>query len=134
MSVGVPQGSVLGALIYILFVNELPTVVNDEESNQTSMPQDQTKQEMLCCYVDDSTVTVSSNDPLELTTKLSSLYKRLASFFGSNKLVINTEKTHLVVIGSNKHSLLRQQVTIDTGSVIIKPVETEKLLGLNIHQ
>ena len=139
VSVGVPQGSVLGALIYILFVNELPTVINEDasekESNQVRHQQNNhTRQEMLCCYVDDSTVTVSSNDPDELSSKLSSLYKRLATFFGNNKLVINNEKTHLVVMGSSKYAILRNQVTIDTGSVTIKPVETEKLLGLNIHQ
>ena len=30
VSVGVPQGSVLDALIHTLFVNELPTVINEE--------------------------------------------------------------------------------------------------------
>ena len=52
----------------------------------------------------------------------------------NNKLVINNEKTHLVVLGGPRHKELRQQVSIDTGTVGITPAETEKLLGLNIHQ
>ena len=44
------------------------------------------------------------------------------------------KKTHLVVLGGPRHKELRQQVSIDTGTVRVPPVETEKLLGLNIHQ
>ena len=51
-----------------------------------------------------------------------------------NRLVINDDKTHLVVMGGRKFNELREQVSIDTGSVVVPPVDTEKLLGLNVHQ
>ena len=53
---------------------------------------------------------------------------------GDNKLVINNDKTHLVVMGPKKDEAARKLVHIDTGTVVIKPTETEKLLGINIHQ
>ena len=141
--VGVPQGSVLGALLYMLFVNELPSVIHGEydycqsDVNQSQAefnPTSCKKCGLLCCYVDDSTVTVSGNDPFELSTKLSFMYQRIADYFGNNKLVINSEKTHLLVAGTKKQRLLREQVSVSTGSMDIKPIDKEKLLGLNIHE
>ena len=52
----------------------------------------------------------------------------------NNKLVINPEKTHLIVIGSNRSARARQQVSMMAGEYSIKPTETEKLLGGYIHQ
>ena len=140
--VGVPQGSVLGALLYMLFVNELPSVIHDYSDLDGNLDQlaehndldNNLEHELLCCYVDDSTVTVSSSDPLELTMRLSSLYKRLSGYFGNNRLVINDDKTHLLVIATRKYAKLRDLVTISTGTVTIKPTDSEKLLGLHIHQ
>ena len=147
VTVGVPQGSVLGALMYILFVNDLPEVVHGHAGqvhpaeNHDQEVQRQVNFNMncrvcgsLCCYVDDSTYMYSSSDPAILTEKLSAQYKCLAEYMGDNKLVINNDKTRLLVMGTQKYAALRSQVRIDTGTVIIKPVETEKLLGLNIHQ
>ena len=84
--------------------------------------------------MDDSTYTFSSANPAEITETLSAQYMKLADYMRNNKLVINNDKTHLVVMGAQRHKDLRQQVRVDTGTVAVTPVETEKLLGLNIHQ
>ena len=52
----------------------------------------------------------------------------------NNKLVINPDKTHIMVMGSRKSAVLRQQVSMMAGEFLIKPSETETLLGANIHQ
>ena len=139
---GVPQGSVLGALLYILFVNDLPEVVhghpghgsNNQQQKQVFFNINCRKCGSLCCYVDDSTFMYSSSDPAQLSDKLSMQYRNIAEYMGDNKLVINNDKTHLLVMGSKKHEEARMMVHINTGTVVISPVETEKLLGINIHQ
>ena len=88
----------------------------------------------LCCYVDDSTYMYSSADPALLTQKLSEKYKNLAEYMSANRLVINDGKTHLLVMGTRRHDEFRPEVKINTGSVVIEPVVTQKLLGINIHQ
>ena len=72
--------------------------------------------------------------PNTVTEKLSAQYKKVAEYMSANRLVINDEKTHLVVMGTKKFGLARSEVHIDTGSVMIAPSETQKLLGINIHQ
>ena len=52
----------------------------------------------------------------------------------SNKLVINGDKTHLVVMGSKKISRSRQAVSVKAGDFTIFPTDTEKLLGCNKNQ
>ena len=52
----------------------------------------------------------------------------------SNKLVINGDKTHLVVMGSNKMTRTRQAVKMRAEGFTILPSETERLLGCSIHQ
>ena len=137
VNVGVPQGSVLGALLYILFVNDLPEVVHGHPGpghKEVYFNLNCKNCGSLCCYVDDSTFTYSSHDPEHLSDKLTRQYKNLAEYMGDNKLVINNEKTHLLVMGAKRYDEARKRVHIDTGTVMISPVETEKLLGINIHQ
>ena len=37
-------------------------------------------------------------------------------------------------MGTPRHDALRPEVSINTGTVVVKPVATEMLLGINIHQ
>ena len=144
VEVGVPQGSVLGPLMYILFVNDLPEVVHDHNgvpAHGAGQRHAHVQFNMhcqacggLCCYVDDSTYMFSSSDPAILSEKLSGQYSKLADYMGNNKLVINDDKTHLLVMGTPKYSEKRNLVNINTGTVVVQPIETEKLLGINIHQ
>ena len=76
----------------------------------------------------------SSSDPAILSEKLSGQYSKLADYMGNNKLVINDDKTHLLVMETPKYFEKRKLVSINTGTVVVQPIETEKLLGINIHQ
>ena len=53
---------------------------------------------------------------------------------GDTGLVINDEKTHLIAMGTKKNLDQRKEVRIETGTVTISPVTTEKLLGLHVHE
>ena len=139
--VGVPQGPVLGALLYIMFVSDLPEVVHGHGGSVLGQGGGGVRFNIscsgcgsMCCYVDDSTFYYSSKNPDLLTEKLSAQYRKIAEYMSANRLVINDDKTHLVVMGAKKYGLVRSEVQIDTGSVMIAPSESQKLLGINIHQ
>ena len=86
----------------------------------------------MVCYVDDCTYSTGSTDPEELSEKLSSQYKIISDYMAANNLVINADKTHLVVMGSRKTASRRHEVSLQAGEHVIEHTRTEKLLGANI--
>ena len=144
---GVPQGSIFGPLLYILYTNELPEVIHDgcqEGVHEESWPHFT----MFCkscgsigCYADDTTYTCSGSDCAALSDQLTEKFEVISDFLISNKLKLNDDKTHLMVMTTSQARAKRRgtnkdpsNVEIRTPSKIIKPSECEKLLGCWLHQ
>ena len=85
-------------------------------------------------YVDDGAFTYSHRDPAVLSQVLTRKYTMLEDWMSSNKLVVNQDKTHLLVMGTKKMAAKRNEVSMRSGQFTIKPSVTEKLLGGHIHQ
>ena len=84
--------------------------------------------------MDDSSYSVGCDTPEDLTEKLSNVYLNISTYMTANKLILNDEKTHLIVFTKKAHSDRREDVFIEAGKHIIKPTATEKLLGCHIAQ
>ena len=85
-------------------------------------------------YVDDGAYSYANTDPVILSGVLSRKYELLEDWMNSNKLVVNPDKTHLMVMGTRKSAARRGEVSIQAGPFTILPTETEKLLGGQLHQ
>ena len=136
VNVGVPQGSILGPLFYVLFTNDLPETVMATESyvNFSHLTTHCIECGSLCCFADDSTYSISSRDQDDLKQKLNDKYNVLAQYMGNNKLKMNDEKTHLLIMATRqRRRLLNIEVTIDTPVEEIKPIKYEKFLGIFIQ-
>ena len=141
LEAGVPQGSILGPIFYTLFTNELPEVVHEE-----SCPRRADGQSVfsilcsecggMCCYADDSTYTVTGKTAEELTEKLSRKYNVVADFLTDNKLKVNDDKTHLLVMTTRqkRRFIDTSRTRIHTPSANITPSSSERLLGAEVHQ
>ena len=117
MHLGVPQGSVLGPLLFLIFINDLALNVD------------------LTCYLfaDDTTIYYTGND-LE---SVKSIFKlKLESFLtwvNFNHLFINWSKTKIMILADNKfYKLETESIVLDSKDVEV--VSNFCLLGILIDQ
>ena len=84
--VGVPQGSNLGPLLFLVFYNDLPFTVTS--------PVD--------VYADDSTMTVSGDTLDEIGLELTEACGVVSQWMQGNRLKLNPEVAHLLTVGTGR--------------------------------
>ena len=83
-------------------------------------------------YVDDDTYSSGLKDPEMLSVVLSNQYETISKYMVSNKLVINDDKTQLLVLGTRVNKAIREQVSMQAGVHTIRPATNGKLLGCEV--
>ena len=86
------------------------------------------------CYADDCTYSSSHVDPVILQKNIKVGFNKISKYMTNNKLFINSDKTHILVMNSEKsHSLHSDfDIKLDTGSEIIELSPEERLLEANV--
>jgi hypothetical protein len=85
---GVPQGFVLGPLLFNMYNNDFPYVIN--------------KISRTILFADGTNIFVSSSDLNELNSNLNSVLCCISKWFQNNQLVLNLNKMHTVKFVSSK--------------------------------
>ena len=114
INIGIPQGSILGPLLFIIFVNDLP----DSVICKTVM------------YADDTSLLISSSDPLCLQNSLNLNMCRIASWFQKNHLTLNISKTKLMLFGTPQNLSKYQNISLIYDGETIERVDNFKYLGI----
>ena len=112
---GVPQGSILGPILFIIFTADLAKHV------------DQCK---FVAYADDAALLVSAPTPKQLKTRIESSVEAVQDWYTNNGLLINSDKTEFMAFKQSK----KMDVTIKCGNepVAIKSKDCLKILGMQV--
>ncbi len=119
MTHGVPQGSILGPLLFILFMNDLPLHVESE----------------LDMYADGSTLCATGKTVEDLDLKLNNDVDCVNDWCNNNHMVGNGDKTKAMLITTyQKESKLPKKELTIFSTTQLKNVNSEKLLGFKIDK
>ena len=119
ITTGVPQGSILGPLLFILYVNDLPLLMN--------------KQSITELFADDGTIHTSGKTIDIVKDSLQVSLDQADKWSISNGMVIHPKKTKSIVITTRqKHQRGPLLLKLTLGNKDIDQTKTHKLLGIQI--
>ena len=114
VTTGVPQGSILGPLLFLLYINDIDII-------------------SFVLYADDTNAFYSNSCLKTLSNTIQNELDKGVQWLNANKLSINASKTKIVIFKCKKKSL-DSQITIKINNDIIKQVPSVKFLGVTIDQ
>ena len=116
---GVLQGSVLGPLFFIMYVNDLQQALVDENVS-------------VQLYADDTVLYASGSNIAEVSKSMQAGLNNLYSWCLVNKLTLNPAKTRMVTFGTRQKVKKSKLQEMFIGGKKIKNVSTYKYLGFTL--
>ena len=111
---GVPQGSILGPILFLIYINDLGTI-----SNKIS----------TIMFADDSNVFSSGPNLKDIESLMNAEIPILVDWLRANRLSLNIDKTHVMVFGPPRKTL-SATVDIKIEGRTLDLVKSTKFLGL----
>ena len=120
--IGVPQGSVLGPLLFNIFINDFFLFMEDVS---------------VCNFADDTTIYTSDKSLINVVTKLEEDIENVIEWFQNNSLVPNPDKFQIMFLGAKSKIRLCLDIngrkTISTSEVTLLGITIDWKLQFNRH-
>ena len=114
---GVPQGSILGPLLFILYIND---IVNCSDLLR------------FILFADDTNLFYSCDDIWKLKEIVNAELAKVLNWFKANKLSLNVKKTNFILFGSKKIPDTVDKFSVSIDGLLLEQVEHTKFLGIYI--
>ena len=115
----VPQGSILGPLLFLMFINDLPLYTNNVSTD---------------LYADDTTLYLVGETQDYIEQNLQMALQNLSEWCKLNGMPLNTDKTNAMLITTSQKRLhLHNDILhLTYNNDVLNSVEKEKVLGIHI--
>ena len=114
---GVPQGSILGPMLFTVYINDLPDTFNESS---------------VSLYADDTAILFSHPDPVVLEHVLNEELARASNWFNHNKLSLNVKKSKFMLFGTKSQVDRCVNLKVKHGQKELERVSTFKYLGVKL--
>ena len=115
ISCGVPQGSVLGPLLFIIYTNDINKAIKNK----------------CIIFADDTTIYTTGHDMQTLFNNMNEDLKQLSDWFKTNKLSLNIGKTNYIIF-TLKQTTGHDELKLQIDNTQIQRVHSTKFLGIHI--
>ena len=117
---GVPQGSILGPILFCLFINDLPMHISTSDAS-------------CDLFADDSSLHSSHTDPSVIESSLQKCLNDTSDWCTKNHMALNPDKTKSMIISTRqKHQLHFITLTLKINNASIEQVDEHRVLGVII--
>ena len=117
---GIPQGSILGLLLFTIYINDLPNCFKHTTPRM---------------FADDTSLTAAGETLSEVEKRANEDLKNVRNWLSANKLNLNIAKTEYVLIGSRyRINSLDVQPSINIDKQSVKRVKHTTVLGVQIDE
>ena len=113
---GVPQGSILGPLLFLIYINDLPQVTKF----------------FIRLYADDTFLCLQHEDIKVLEREVNLELKKVYQWLVSNRLTLNISKSKYMLVSKRKNAL--GEFTIKINNTALEKCETYKYLGVHFDK
>ena len=115
---GVPQGSVLGPLLFLIYINDIPNT---------------SSKFAFYLFADDTSIYFESGNLEQLQKVVNSELKHIKKWLDADKLALNVDKTNFVIFHSPQKPLY-ENITIKFGKQHVTKANHVKFLGLLLDE
>ena len=114
---GVPQGSVLGPMFFLMYINDMVDYVNGVNVN---------------LYADDTVLYIEGKDISDCKGLLQNALTKFTDWCEANALHINKGKTKVMVFGTSRRIKRLGKVDLELGGTVLSQVPSYKYLGITL--